>query len=87
MDDIKRRQFDSCSYDELNDCILARIKWIREFNKFLNDSNTKEYTHTRATLRLNILISKQEIHRIWKIRHLMKRYNIKNWDHEFVVPI
>lgn len=75
-----RKQFDSCSYAELTSCIKARIEWIRESRQFLRDKNTEVYRHTRATVRLTLLRNKLEIRNLLKMRRVLKRSGLKNWD-------
>lgn len=75
-----RKQFDSCSYEELTDCIHARIKWIRESRKFLADSNTKQYGHIRSKVIFGMATNKFEIRRLMKMRRVLKRSGLRNWD-------
>lgn len=75
-----RKQFDSCSYEELTNCIHARVKWIRESRKFLADVNTREYGHIRSHVILSATTNKFEIRRLMKMRRILKRSGLRNWD-------
>lgn len=75
-----RKQFDSCSYDELTCCITGRISWIRESYRFLADRNTAQYGHIRVKVIIGINTNKQEIKRLLNMRRVLKRSGLKNWD-------
>jgi len=79
-----RKQFDSCSYEELTNCVHARIRWIREMKKFLKDENTKDYGHIKAKCRLSIATDKKEISKLLKMRRVLKKSNLKNWDSDIL---
>lgn len=73
-------QFDICSYKKLTDCIHARVQWVRECRGFLKDDNSKRYGYIRATVRLKIVINCQEIRRLLKMRRVLKKSDLRNWD-------
>lgn len=75
-----REQFDSCSYDELTRCVHARVRWIREYTRFLADPLTAEYTTVRVNTAIRILSTKHEIGRLLKMRRTLKRSGRRNWD-------
>jgi hypothetical protein len=81
-----RKQFDSCSYDELTGCIIARIEWIRERQKFLKDPNSHPYGNIRVTVSLNILSYKHEIKKLLKMRRILKKSSYKSWNSD-LLPI
>ena len=75
-----KNQFDSCSYEELTMCIHARVQWIREYRRFRTDDNTRQYGHIRAILLFKILSCKMEIKRLLKMRRVLKKSSLRNWD-------
>jgi len=75
-----RKQFDSCSYEELTSCIHARVKWIREWRKFRNDADTMQYEHIRSTAIIKIAVNCREIRRLLKMRRILKKSGLRNWD-------
>lgn len=75
-----RQQFDSCSYDELTRCVRARIEWIRECKRFLDDSYCRQYGSIRATIGLRVICCKWEIRRLLVMRRVLKRSGLHNWD-------
>jgi len=75
-----RKQFDSCSYEELTSCIHARVQWIREYRRFRNDPNTLQYGHIRADMIFKILYCNREIKRLLKMRRVLKKSGLRNWD-------
>lgn len=74
------QQFDTCSYEEVTGCVLSRIEWIRECKAFLADENAKKYSYVRSNTNLKVLLMKAEIQDLLKIRRIMKRNGMKNWD-------
>lgn len=80
-DKIKPKQFDSCSYDELTHCVIARIQWIREYIEMLYDSAiVKEYPSIVNKIKTSIENNRNEIKQLLKMRHILKRSDLKNWD-------
>ena len=74
-----RYQFDSCSYEELTGCIHARVQWIREWRRFLKD-DTHQYGHVRSTAIIKIATNCLEIKRLLKMRRILKKSDLRNWD-------
>ena len=77
-----RHQFDSCSYEELTSCVHARVSWIREYRRFRKDDYSTQYGHIRAGLIHQIVICNSEIKRLLKMRRILKKSSLKNWDTE-----
>lgn len=78
-----KRQFDSCSYEELTRCAHARIKNIREYRRFLNDPFSSMYPHIRTKVIFSIAICKSEIRRLLRYRRILKKSDLKNFDSQY----
>jgi len=78
-----RKQFDSCSYEELTECVHARVRWIREWRRFLKD-NTHQYGHIRSTAVIKIATNCHEIRRLLKMRRVLKKSGQRNWDTDWL---
>lgn len=77
-------QFDSCSYNELTNCIKARIKMIRENQRFLDDAETySNYPNIRIQCYFKISDLNQEIRRLLEMRRILKSSGRKNWDSNY----
>ncbi|WP_191556580.1 hypothetical protein [Metabacillus idriensis] len=75
-----RKQFDTCSYSELTNCVKGRIEGIREYRRFLNDDSVKSYSRIRAKVALSITIEKFEIQRLLKMRRVLKKSGQRHWN-------
>lgn len=76
-----RNQFDSCSYNELTSCAKARIKAIRENQRFLDDfSVNSDYPLIRTQCFFKIHSLKVELSRLLKMRRILKSSGRNNWD-------
>jgi hypothetical protein len=79
-----RKQFDSCSYNELTMCVKARIKWIKEYDRFLADELSNKYTHIRVSIVLKKLGCQNEIKRLLKMRRVLKKSAHRNWNSDLL---
>jgi hypothetical protein len=80
-------KFNTCSYDELTDCIRARIEWIREYTQFLHDENSLVYSHLRGVAIARSALYKSEIRRLLKMRRVLKRSRLKNWNSDILSTV
>lgn len=77
-------QFDSCSYNELTNCVKARIKMIRENQRFLDDTKaSSNYPNIRIQCSFKISDLNQEIRRLLEMRRILKSSGRKNWDSNY----
>ena len=76
------KNFDGCSYNELTQCIHARISWIRELRRFRLDELSKDYPYLRTSLIFKIGSYETEIRRLLEMRRILKDSGFKNWDSE-----
>jgi hypothetical protein len=71
-------KFDSCSYEELTDCIRSRIEWVREYREVLSDPNMKKYSHTRHMIALSLIDNRREIKILLNSRRILKSSGMNN---------
>lgn len=79
-----RKQFDSCSYDELTYCIKNRIEWLRSYKEMCKSNILKDFPKQKADLRLSAVIQKSEIGRLIKMRRILQKSGLKNWDSDIL---
>lgn len=77
------RQFDTMSYAGLTRCVRARIQWIREYNRFLEDEHSKNYEHIRSTIVLSKLTAEHEINELLRMRRILKASPLRNWNTDY----
>lgn len=66
-------KFDSCSYDGLTSCVRYRIKRIREFRMFLENTSSIDYPKVKASIILSLAIDELEIKELLELRRERKR--------------
>lgn len=73
-------RFDYCSYNELTECVNARINWIREYYEIVLSADIREL-HKEACelLEMKIKSNKAEIKELLRMRREMKVYGAKTW--------
>lgn len=75
--------FDGHAYDELTRFISARVKYLREYRKFLEDASTRQYTQVRFTIKLKEITVQHEIRTLLEMRRILKKSALDRWDTKF----
>jgi len=73
-------QFDSCSYGELTNCVRYRIKWLKGYRKIGEEGILKDYPDIMAGLRIKAAFERSEIKKLLKMRRILKKSDLHNWD-------
>ena len=70
--------YDSCSLDELDNCIQARLSWMREIDSFKADRSSNKYEYVLHAMMFHKDNLRRQIQEIIVIKCLLKKSEYKN---------
>ena len=73
----QKYKFDSCSYDELTNCIRGRIRDIRNYRNVLS-TGLEKYPYVKQKILKSLEIDLFEIKKLLRYRRVLKRSGCRN---------